>query len=203
MHQSGLSDFYVLQDVGVPYDKAEEFINWLDEYFKIYPLWLCPLRVRRDSPDSGYGLHSEFADPDSPNLLNFGIWGPISFDRREVVRKNRELEKKVQELGGKKWLYAHAYYTEEEFWASYDRKSYDALRSKYHATYLPSVYDKVRVDVDADEAAIRASRTAWLMAVFWSIWPLRGLYGVYKAIMGGDYLLQKPSAAPVKVTKAD
>ena len=204
MHQSGLSDFYVIQDVGIPYDKAEEFTDWLDECFKIYPLWLCPLRIRRDSPDAAHGLHSEFADQHTPDLLNFGIWGPVSFDRREVVRKNRELERKVQELGGKKWLYAHTYYTEEEFWASYDRRSYDTLRSKYHATYLPSVFDKVRVDFDAEEAAVRASWTAWLMAIIWSIWPLRGLYGVYKAILGGDYLLQKkPPAAQAKAVKAD
>jgi Delta24-sterol reductase len=29
--------------------------------------------------------------------------------------------------------------------------------------------------------------------VFWSIWPLMGLYGVYKAMRGGDYLLPKSS----------
>ena len=109
----------------------------------------------------------------------------------------------MHQLGGKKWLYAHAYYTEDEFWANYDRVSYDALRAKYSATYLPTVYDKVKVDVDAEEAAIRASWTAWLLALFWSIWPLRGLYGVYKAIVGGDYLLQKSRARSPKASKED
>lgn len=193
LHQSGLSDFYVVQDVGVPYPKAEEFARWLDGSLRLYPLWLCPLRLRRDTPDAGHGLHSEFADPDATpeTMLNFGVWGPVSFKRRECVRQNQELEGKVHELGGKKWLYAHAYYTEEEFWAHYDRGSYDRLREKYGAGHLPSVYDKVKVDVDAEEAAMRASWTAWLMAMIWMIWPLRGLYGVYKAVLGGDYLLQQ------------
>ncbi|KAL9111523.1 MAG: hypothetical protein Q9227_004011 [Pyrenula ochraceoflavens] len=193
MHKSGLSDFYMVQDVGIPYDKASDFTSWINLELKVYPLWLCPLRLRRNSLKSHYGLHAEFGNSNVPDLLNFGVWGPLSFNRREAVRQNRALEQKVQELGGKKWLYAHAYYTEDEFWENYDRKSYDALRVKYSATHLPSVYDKVKVDVDAEEAVIRASWTAWLLAIFWSIWPLRGLYGVYMAIVGGDYLLQKPN----------
>jgi hypothetical protein len=36
------------------------------------------------------------------------------------------------------------YYTEEEFWNIYGRPKYDALRTKYHAETLPSVYQKVR-----------------------------------------------------------
>ncbi|KAM7210364.1 hypothetical protein V8F06_014250 [Rhypophila decipiens] len=44
-------------------------------------------------------------------IMHFGIWG------------RARSTGKVQELGGKKWLYAHAYYTEDEFWAQYDRKS--------------------------------------------------------------------------------
>lgn len=27
-------------------------------------------------------------------------------------------------------------------------------------------------------------------AIFWSIWPLSGLYGLYKVLIGGDYLLR-------------
>jgi FAD/FMN-containing dehydrogenase len=203
LHKSGLADFYMLQDIAVPYDKVEQFAQWLDGNLHIYPLWLCPLKLSRDSPDSNHGLHSDFGNGDARELLNFGVWGPVSFNRREAVRKNRALEQKVHELGGRKWLYAHAYYTEDEFWAHYDRKSYDALRQKYSATYLPSVYEKVKVDVEAEEAAIRASRTVWLLALFWSIWPLRGLYGVYKAVVGGEYLPQARRSQYVQVSKKE
>lgn len=187
VHQSGLVDYYMLQDVGVPNDRAVEFQDWLHDSFAIYPLWLCPLRVQRDDPESAHGLHSDFARPGAPNLLNFGVWGPMTGcrgDRREAIRRNRQLEQKVQELGGKKWLYAQAFYTEDEFWAHYDRASYDALREKYAATYLPSVYDKVKVDFDKEEAEAKARG-------FRRAWPLPGLKGVYKAVVGGDYLLQK------------
>lgn len=100
--------------------------------------------------------------------------GAVSSGRPACIAQNRALEQTVHRLGGKKWLYAHAYYTEDEFWAHYDRASYDALRKRYGADYLPSVYDKVKVDVEAEEAAAKASLTAWVLAVFWMIWPMRG-----------------------------
>ncbi|KGQ05484.1 Delta(24)-sterol reductase [Beauveria bassiana D1-5] len=191
VHKSGLADTHMVQDVGVPYAAVDDFSAWLDAHFAIYPLWLCPLRVQRDGADAQHGLHSEFGRPDAPNLMNFGVWGSLKGTRRDVVAKNRDLERKVQALGGKKWLYAHAYYPEDEFWAHYDRASYDALRAKYGAGYLPSVYDKVKVDVDGEEAAVRATWKARAKHGVKEIWPVRGLYGFYKAAVGGDYLLQK------------
>ncbi len=198
LHQSGLSDFYVVQDVGIPYHNASSFTTWLDHNLPLYPLWLCPLRVRRDAPDSRHGLHAEFGRPPAgtttttpETLLNFGVWGPVSLtNRRHCVAQNRALEHAVHAHGGKKWLYAHAYYSEAEFWAQYDRGAYDALRERYGAGYLPSVFDKVRVDVEAEEARVRASWVAWVVAVVWMVWPLRGVYGVWRAVVGGEYLLQ-------------
>ncbi|MCJ1472524.1 hypothetical protein MMC13_001172 [Lambiella insularis] len=72
------------------------------------------------------------------------------------------------ELGGMKWLYAHAYYTEEEFWSMYDRKWYEALRVKWSATTLLSVYEKIKVDVDAEEKALE---------------------GVFKAVLRSEYII--------------
>jgi hypothetical protein len=126
-------------------------------------------------------------------LLNFGVWGPGPSGIDKFVQVNRSLEQKVHELNGQKWLYAHAYYREDEFWQIYDRKEYDALRAKYNVAYLPSVYDKVRVDVAVERKAIRESWTVWLLAVFWSIWPLSGLYGVLQAMTGEEYLLPRKS----------
>lgn len=198
LHHSGLADYYMVQDVGVPFDKVSEFVDWLHDTLHIYPLWLCPLRLARDTPDARHGLHSQFADLDRESdagwLMNFGIWGPGSSDHREFVRQNRLLELKVQALGGKKWLYAYAYYTEAEFWAHYDRKSYDDVRAKYGAAWMPSVYDKVKVDPGAEDRELRRWMP-WLLALFWSIWPLKGLYGVLMAVLGGDHLLKTANQA--------
>ncbi|KAL8403787.1 hypothetical protein RB594_008880 [Gaeumannomyces avenae] len=208
LHKSGLADSYMTQDVGVPMDAAPALAAWLAaEMPAVLPLWLCPLRVRREGgADAAHGLHARFADPTYPDLLNFGVWGElpptVRRGRRDAaVRVNRALEAEVARLGGTKWLYAQAFYTEDEFWARYDRASYDALRARCGAAYLPSVYDKVRVDVEVEEeaAAARVTGLARLRRALFRVWPVRGLYGVYKALEGGDYLLQK-ARRPLEVS---
>jgi len=202
LHQSGHSKQYIIQDVAIPYESADEFVTWLHEHFGLYPLWLCPLRQRGKSADSPYGLHAENVGANQPEyMMNFGVWGPGPSNRRDFVALNRKLELKVQQLKGKKWLYAHAYYTEEEFWSIYNGKEYHALREKYHATYLPSIYDKVKVDVAKEEKAINESWFSWLLYLIWSVWPLSGLYGVYTVLRGGDYLLPKARGSSARGRK--
>ncbi|KAI0844859.1 FAD-binding domain-containing protein [Daldinia vernicosa] len=203
LHKSRLSDTYIIQDVGVPFAAADDFFVWVDQTLNIYPIWLCPLRLRRETPNAAHGLHANFANPHYPEfMLNFGIWGPGPTDYRKLVRLNRAVEKMVHELGGNKTLYAQAYYTEEEFWKSYDRPAYDNVREKYHASHLPSVYDKVKVDEDAKRKVMEGSR---MPVVLRNVRPFQGLYGVYKAWRGGDYLLQekKTSTVTTKPAKHD
>ncbi|EWC46584.1 hypothetical protein DRE_04071 [Drechslerella stenobrocha 248] len=201
LHKSGHSNIYVIQDVAVPYSAATDFISFLDRNFGIYPLWLCPLKMKGNRSDSPHGLLAEVSAKDSPEyLLNFGVWGPAGPTARRNIQSfidvNRRLEHKVDSLGGKKWLYAQTYYTEDEFWSIYNKQEYDALRQKYHATYLPSVYDKVKTDLVAEQRRIEASWAAWLSALFWGTWPLSGLYGVLAVVFGGDYLLPKTKPKP-------
>ncbi|ESZ95845.1 hypothetical protein SBOR_3787 [Sclerotinia borealis F-4128] len=154
-----------------------EAIPLVDYLFRESPLGLLAERKENSST------------PDM--LLNFGAWGPGPDGRDAFISWNRRFEQKVRELGGQKWLYAHAYYTEKEFDEIYNRKEYDALRVKYHATYLPSIYDKVKVDIELEHRELQASWSLWLLAIFWNIWPLSGLYGVLQAFLGGYYLLPK------------
>jgi Delta24-sterol reductase len=44
LHASGESKKYVVQDLALPYSTAEQFVDYTDETFGIYPLWLCPLK---------------------------------------------------------------------------------------------------------------------------------------------------------------
>ncbi|KAL5363108.1 hypothetical protein BJX96DRAFT_177782 [Aspergillus floccosus] len=195
LHASGLSHQFVIQDVAVPYRATAEFLYWLQQgtNFNAYPIWLCPLRVTQSKgglmlgPSPG-NTENEEKGEDEGYLMNFGLWAPSPFRRKspEFVAQNRRLEQKVHELGGRKWLYAHAYYTEDEFWAIYDKGQYDRLRKRFHAAYLPDLYHKVRVNLAPE------GNRGW-MGMLWEIWPIRGLYGVYKACRGGDYLIRKQS----------
>lgn len=96
-----------------------------------------PTSYNQPSPASGHGA--------SELILNVGLWGPCPTKRQgEFVTLNMDLENKLFELSGGKALYAHTFYTEDEFWRVYNRNRYDALRKKYGATTLPSAYDKVK-----------------------------------------------------------
>lgn len=148
LHASGQAQTFIIQDLALPSETAQKFIEYVDSSLAIYPLWLCPLR-----PDSKAPMHTlpqppspspSSQPPQTPLLVNIGVWGPHWGTFPAFVDANRALERKVRDLGGLKWLYAHAYYTEEEFWGIYGREWYEGLRAKYRAGDLPSVWEKVR-----------------------------------------------------------
>jgi Delta24-sterol reductase len=190
LHASGQSKKYVIQDLALPYATAKEFIDYTDEAFGIYPLWLCPLR---QSPLPTMHPHLNETEADGTTLkpmLNIGLWGYGPPRYEDFLRKNRDLEHKLQELGGMKWLYAHTYYTKEEFWKIYDKEWYDSLREKYGATSLPSVYEKVKVNPEAERVVSSPSFGDSIL----STWPISGFYGIKKAIDSGSYLQARSSA---------
>lgn len=188
---SGYSTIFIVQDLALPYSTAEQFVDYTDKMFGIYPLWLCPLR---QSPLPTMHPHSQReVEADGKTLkplLNIGLWGPGPTSHHEFINVNRDLEQKVKELGGMKWLYAHTYYSEGEFWDLFNREWYDSLREKYDANSLPSVYEKVKVHVDATKPD--DSSSSWRSLL--STWPIRGLYGIKKAIDSGSYLEARKSA---------
>lgn len=138
LQESGASQQHVVQDLVLPADGFVEFCDFLDENLHTYPLWLCPMLQDKKSPFQLNNIKSE-------SIINVGVWGAGISDYDEFIRINRSIETKVLELNGKKWSYAHSYFTEEEFWGMYDKNLYDELREKYGATHLPDIYDKVTV----------------------------------------------------------
>jgi delta24-sterol reductase len=195
LHRSGIASRTIIQDYGVPYDAAEEFVRWTDERTGIWPLWLCPVK----SAPQGERSFSQGNIIKDDILLDIGIWDMGPAEPHAFIKLNRDFEAKVTELGGMKCLYAHAYYTEQEFWDIYDEKKYKALRTKYHAESLPSVYDKVKVDLQGVAGGQSEKKpeswSEWAYNRFWNTWPLGGLYGVASATKGlvvqSDFLLKK------------
>ncbi|KAJ6783111.1 hypothetical protein PWT90_09272 [Aphanocladium album] len=199
LHASGVANQLVVQDLALPYDTAEQFIDFVDNELGIWPLWLCPLKGARTPTFHPVTMKDAAAAGNagtavSRPMLNIGVWGWGPREYEDFVAKNKELEAKLDELGGRKWLYAHTYYSEQEFWQIYSQPWYQSLRTKYHASTLPSVYDKVRVDVESE----RRRRKQWIPD--WSkIWPLGGLYGMWLAVMSGDIRLHRHAQWHYKV----
>jgi Delta24-sterol reductase len=190
LHASGQSKKYVVQDLALPYSTAGEFVDYTDQALGIYPLWLCPLR-QSPLPTMHPHFHETEADGKALKpMLNIGLWGYGPSRHDDFLKVNRELEHKLRELGGMKWLYAQTFYTEDEFWRMYDRDWYNALREKYCATSLPSAYEKVKLDVEAERRAGSPS----LVESILSTWPISGFYGIKMAIDSGTYLEARASA---------
>ncbi|KAF4960372.1 hypothetical protein FGADI_1019 [Fusarium gaditjirri] len=104
LHASRISDQFVVQDLALPYDTAEAFIEWVDSELGIWPLWLCPLKgcrtptfhpVTQGSLDTGTGHNM------SQQMLNVAVWGWGPSDREVFEAKNQVLEKKLMDLGGR------------------------------------------------------------------------------------------------------
>jgi delta24-sterol reductase len=139
---------HIIQDLAIPEQKADEFLQYLHDDLKIYPLWLCPIKH-----DPRHPMHTAKTSLEHTRyLVNIGVWGSPNYGsdflRKEIfdqfVENNRQIEKRVAEVGGLKWLYACNYYQEEEFWNIYDKATYDELRLKWKADRLPSLWQKVK-----------------------------------------------------------
>jgi len=179
LHRSSLTQRYIIQDLAVPPEHMPEFSKWLDaELGGVYPRWLCPLRQDKFVLSMHPHLPATSRQEQGEGLLNIGVWGPLPNGQDQVI-VNRRIEAKLHALHGMKWLYAQAFYTEDEFWRIYDKPWYDALREKYKAKGLPDVYEKVRTRLDPKRDLTKG---------VWSIWPLAGLYGIASVLKGGDYL---------------
>ncbi|KAL6703714.1 hypothetical protein ACN47E_009408 [Coniothyrium glycines] len=194
LHESGYTDQFIIHDIAFPANNAAPFLEYVDATFQIYPLWLCPLRSDGRSSmghpkpwkdvvgETSNGVHQD-------GYISVGVWGPHSSDEAEFVRVNREIEAKMRNLGGLKWLYSRVFYTEDEWWQVYDKQKYETLRRKYNATSLPSTWDKVK-----DRGRMKEVRTGCkglLKRIVLSSSLLSGVYGIYKAMRGGDYMFSK------------
>lgn len=181
MHHSYQSQRFIVQDLAMPADNAKAFVEYCADQVRIWPLWFCPIAGGSKVP-----LHTAKSRPGADaSLMNIGLWGlphrvngqAIYYGSRNFssfVRLNREIEAKVRELGGLKWLYAHNYATEDEFWRNYDRERYDELRRRWRAEKLPTLWDKV---------GKKPGEHVWVQTNI--------LRGIWHGWLGKDYLLKR------------
>ncbi|KAI6083016.1 FAD-binding protein, partial [Hypoxylon rubiginosum] len=185
LHASNQASRYVIQDIAVPYSTAEDFVRWNASTLGIWPLWLCPIQQSL-TPSFNPHLESGRHQADGKaidQIINIGLWGPGPQDPSNFGSYHVALERSLQhQFHGLKWLYGLTYYREDEFWEVYSKPPYDALRNKYRATTLPSVYDKVKINYEERER----KKNEWGTRAL-SLRPLGGLWGIAKAIKSGEY----------------
>lgn len=140
----------VVQDVELPLEQTQGFLEWFLREVPIEPIWLCPLRLRevnvRSIPAEGQGDQPWPLYPmrRGQTYVNVGFWSTVAIaDGARDGDVNREIERVVHSLGGHKSLYSDAYYEEDEFWDMYGGASYEQVKKTYDPNgRLPDLYTK-------------------------------------------------------------
>lgn len=138
LQESAASQVYICQDLVLPQETVLPFLEFIDKEFDMYPIGGCPIMPELRSPLQCNSLQSEL-------VFNIGVYGLRVEPYEKFVEANRKIEAKTSELGGKKWFYAHNYYSESDFWDIYDKQWYKRLRKKYKAETLPDIFERTRV----------------------------------------------------------
>lgn len=136
---------HVVQDLLVPVKNLGESIDLFHKEFEVYPLWLCPMRIKSDGRKEGYhGLIKPLDDGDEM-FVDVGAYGnPLSptFVAADSCRKCEDF---VRQVKGYQMMYADTYMTREEFREMFDHSQYDKLRASLPNCLdaFPEIYDKV------------------------------------------------------------
>jgi FAD/FMN-containing dehydrogenase len=123
----GVRDEWVIQDSEIPIENAAAYLEFFHREISEKPIVCAP--VRCPTPHNRFPL---FPLKPLRFYINVGFYGSVPTTKAHKKGYfNKLVEKKTAELGGIKMLYSDAYYTENEFWKIYDKKTYDALKQKY------------------------------------------------------------------------
>lgn len=135
---------YLVQDFYIPLHRVADFLAHVESAVGIFPLWLCPIKGTKTaqllSPHYLKGSSREPFD-----FVNVGVYG-IPAKGQSIPEVTAELTRLAASWGGRRVLYAIGEQSKEEFWKSYDRAAYEALRRKYHAVgQWTDLYDRTHV----------------------------------------------------------
>lgn len=136
-----VSSRFVIQDFCIPESNAVKFLEVVLQDPAIYPIWLLP--IKSTSKPQIFAPHKIENGNNNGYFVNFGVYGLPAY-ACPVSTITRKLEQFTKQLGGRKVLYSHSYYTPEEFWGIYSRDIYEALREKTFAKgFWVDITDKV------------------------------------------------------------
>ncbi len=112
----------VIVDVFIPAQNVRKFWEWYVKVFNYFPLWVVPYKIAKRYPWINIDLMKEIQ---GELFLDLAIYG---FQQKGDMNYYKVLEEKVAELGGIKTLITHNYYTEKEFWESYNKTMWEKVK---------------------------------------------------------------------------
>ncbi|MEU8260373.1 FAD-binding oxidoreductase [Micromonospora sp. NPDC048999] len=134
----------VVQDVEIPLDRTADFLRWFAQAVRMSPVWLCPLRLREPAGPGAARSWPLYPLRPGATYVNVGFWGSVPIAEGAADGDvNREIERKVSEVGGHKSLYSDAYYDRAAFDRLYGGETWRAVKDRYDPDHrLTGLYEK-------------------------------------------------------------
>jgi hypothetical protein len=112
----------IIQDVGIPFSKCVDFLNWFDKNINIYPIFICPIK-------SDNGKNPLWQLPSSDMYCDFGFFSSKDINIYDGYY-NEKIENFLLEVNGRKSLYSKVCYDKPTFEKLYCY-TYNNLKTKY------------------------------------------------------------------------
>ena len=148
----------IIQDMLVPMAHLAESIQYFEDHFQLYPLWLSPMAVYDNELQLGlihpFRREDGAMDPLYVDIGAYGVPRKENFDNRTALAP---LEQFVIDHHGYQALYAQTKMSREQFRTMFDHSHYDRLRERlpYCRRAFDEVYDKVSSQARAAPVEIR------------------------------------------------
>jgi delta24-sterol reductase len=138
--------FHVIQDMLMPMANLKKSIEYFDEHYTIYPLWLAPMAIYGNAEHSGiiHPLTTEDGGCDEL-YVDIGAYGTPRKGHFDNMQAQPLLEKFVVEHNGYQALYAKTSLSRADFRKMFDHQEYDKLRNSlpYCTLAFDQIFDKV------------------------------------------------------------
>lgn len=130
----------------MPMVTLKKSLEYFDDHFDLYPLWLSPMAVFDNR--SHLGLIHPFPTGDGrkdPLYVDIGAYGTPKKPGFDGLPALRDLEQFVIENHGYQALYAKTLLSEVDFRRMFDHSAYDVLRERLPlcTKAFGQIYDKV------------------------------------------------------------
>ena len=138
--------FHVIQDMLMPMAHLKKSIEYFDEHYSIYPLWLAPMAIYGNSENIGiiHPLTTEGGGVDEL-YVDIGAYGTPRKERFDNRQALPLLEKFVVKNNGYQALYAKTSLSRDDFIKMFDHQGYDRMRESLPdcTKAFDQIFDKV------------------------------------------------------------
>jgi FAD/FMN-containing dehydrogenase len=116
-------DDNVTLDMFIPFSKLDDFFAWYRDKIDFFPLWCVPYRRVRDYEWIDPGVFGHLEDELFCDIAIYGCKQPAG---RNYYR---EIEEALARMNSVKTLISYNYYSPEEFWRTFNKPNYDAVKT--------------------------------------------------------------------------